>query len=66
MEPFKKVLFGVVFWSVLGVGMSGVGIYAGLATSGWKRAVAAIVAFVGVVTLLGALRTVLEYCSFCI
>lgn len=66
MEPFQKVLFGVVFWSVLGVGMSGVGIYAGMASSGWKRGVAAILAIVGAATLLWALKTAFEYYSYCI
>jgi hypothetical protein len=56
VREFQIVLLGAVFWTVLGVGMIGAGISAGLKFNGWKRVVASGVGLIGVLLLLVALK----------
>lgn len=61
----QKVLFGAVFWTLLGAGLLGLGTFGAIKFAEGTRAIAVVVAIIGVLILVGTFGHVLRLFDPC-
>jgi hypothetical protein len=65
VDPVQKTLFGAVFWTFLGVGLLGFGIYSSAITAEWKRWIGVGLALTGLLILFGTFAEILRLFDPC-
>ena len=61
----QKVLFGAVFWTLLGASLLGLGLFGAIKFAAWQRVVGVVVAFIGVFILVGTFGSILKLFDPC-